>query len=221
MDRGQHQHDVFGGETGENHEEPYWDDSRHQSSTATDKQTPSSAGTTSAETDIGTVMHDNENSSVWTRPEAIESDFDSTAGRLEEVDGANDDNAACRGSQVVPQNDEEDGDENLKLSIDDAIEQLGMGRFQFLILVAAGLCFAADSMEVLLLSFLSVVLQAQWELSDHDTASITSCVFLGGGIGTIVSGYLGDHWGRKVYPSGYCRGHSHPGSIRQSGESPQ
>ena len=196
MDRGQYQHDVFGGETGENHEEPYWDDSRHQSSTATDKQTPSSAGTTSTEKDIRTVVYDNENSSVWTRPKTIESDYDSTACRLEEADSANG-NAACRGSQAVPQNDEEDGDEYLKLSIDDAMEQLGMGRFQFLILLAAGLCFAADSMEVLLLSFLAVVLQAQWELSDRDTAWITSSVFLGATTGTIVSGYLGDRWGRK------------------------
>ena len=141
-------------------------------------------------------MYDNENSPVWTRPKTVESDYESTACRLAEAESA-DDNAACRGSQVLPQNDEEDGDENLKLSIDDAIEQLGVGRFQLLILLASGLCYGSDSMEMILLSFLSVVLKAQWELSDSDTALITSCVFLGATTGTIVSGYLGDHWGRK------------------------
>jgi hypothetical protein len=39
------------------------------------------------------------------------------------------------------------------ISVDDAIDRLGMGKFQYRILVAAGLCFAADAMEVLLASF--------------------------------------------------------------------
>jgi hypothetical protein len=83
------------------------------------------------------------------------------------------------------------------IDIDDAVESLGMGRFQYRILLAAGLCFAADSMEVLLLSFLSVVLKAVWNLSDHQTATITSSVFVGALLGTLVLGYLGDRCGRK------------------------
>lgn len=83
------------------------------------------------------------------------------------------------------------------LNIDDAVEMLGMGVFQYKILFAAGLCFAADSMEVLLLSFLSVVLKAVWDLSDEQTATITSSVFIGALLGTLVLGYLGDLIGRK------------------------
>lgn len=83
------------------------------------------------------------------------------------------------------------------ISIDDAVESLGMGMFQFRILFAAGLCFAADSMEVLLLSFLSVVLKAVWDLTDEQTSIITSSVFVGALIGTLVLGYLGDLIGRK------------------------
>jgi hypothetical protein len=83
------------------------------------------------------------------------------------------------------------------IDIDDAVESLGMGRFQYRILLAAGLCFAADSMEVLLLSFLSVVLKAVWKLSDQQTATITSSVFVGALLGTLVLGYLGDRCGRK------------------------
>jgi len=84
-----------------------------------------------------------------------------------------------------------------RISIDDAIERLGMGYFQHRILVAAGLCFAADAMEVLLLSFLSVVLQAQWGLTEQEAATITSVVFLGALVGTLVLGILGDKVGRK------------------------
>ena len=83
------------------------------------------------------------------------------------------------------------------ISIDDAVEMLGMGAFQYRILLAAGLCFAADSMEVLLLSFLAVVLKVVWDLTDHETAAITSSVFMGALMGTIILGRAGDVMGRK------------------------
>ena len=83
------------------------------------------------------------------------------------------------------------------IRIDDAVELLGMGPFQYSILLAAGLCFAADSMEVLLLSFLAVVLRAVWNLTDQQAATITSAVFVGALLGTLVLGTLGDKWGRK------------------------
>jgi hypothetical protein len=90
-----------------------------------------------------------------------------------------------------------DGSYNKQVTMDQAVERLGMGRFQYLILFAAGLCFAADSMEVLLLSFLSVVLRAVWDLSDTQTAALTSAVFVGALAGTLVLGRLGDTLGRK------------------------
>eukprot|EP00521_Asterionellopsis_glacialis_P010851 CAMPEP_0195303202 /NCGR_PEP_ID=MMETSP0707-20130614/32406_1 /TAXON_ID=33640 /ORGANISM="Asterionellopsis glacialis, Strain CCMP134" /LENGTH=551 /DNA_ID=CAMNT_0040366683 /DNA_START=392 /DNA_END=2047 /DNA_ORIENTATION=+ len=83
------------------------------------------------------------------------------------------------------------------ISIDDAIERLGMGRFQTRILIAAGLSFAADAMEVLLLSFLAPVLQVEMNLSPNQTATITSIVFAGEMLGTLVLGPLGDIWGRR------------------------
>jgi len=76
-------------------------------------------------------------------------------------------------------------------------ERLGHGPFQRRILVAAGLCFAADSMEVLLLSFLAVVLRVRWDLSEEQAASITSSVFAGALLGTLILGPLGDYVGRK------------------------
>jgi len=66
-------------------------------------------------------------------------------------------------------------------------------------LLAAGLCFAADSMEVLLLSFLAVVVQAEWDLSSTQTSGITAAVFLGAMSGTLLLGPLGDKFGRVRY----------------------
>lgn len=83
------------------------------------------------------------------------------------------------------------------ITIDEAIERVGTGRFQKRIGLAAGLCFAADSMEVLLLSFLAVVVQAEWNLSYQQTASITSAVFIGAMTGTLLLGPVGDKYGRK------------------------
>lgn len=52
-------------------------------------------------------------------------------------------------------------------------------------------------MEVLLLSFLTVVLRAEWNLSQTQTDSITSSVFIGALAGTLTLGPLGDRMGRK------------------------
>lgn len=83
------------------------------------------------------------------------------------------------------------------IDIDTAIDSVGEGLFQERIVWAAGLCFASDSIEVLLLSFLAIVLQAEWGLSDTQKASITSIVFVGAIAGTLTLGPIADRIGRK------------------------
>lgn len=94
----------------------------------------------------------------------------------------------------------EDMGEMLELSMDDAIERLGYGKFQNQLLWATGLCMTADGLEVLLLSFLTLVLTSSdndWDLTPRQTSNITSCVFLGAILGSLVLGRLADIWGRK------------------------
>ena len=76
-------------------------------------------------------------------------------------------------------------------------DRIGMGRFQMQIMVAAGLCFASDAMEILLLSFLSLVLLVEWNLTEHQASSITASVFAGAFLGTLALGRMGDLLGRK------------------------
>mmetsp|Transcript_39921 Transcript_39921/g.96317 ORF Transcript_39921/g.96317 Transcript_39921/m.96317 type:complete len:533 (+) Transcript_39921:8-1606(+) len=83
------------------------------------------------------------------------------------------------------------------ITVDDAIERLGMGRFQLYILVAAGLCFASDAMQVMVLSFLGEVLKVEWNLTDDETAMISSILFVGAIFGTLILGPLADKKGRK------------------------
>ncbi|KAL7531542.1 hypothetical protein ACHAWF_003823 [Thalassiosira exigua] len=87
--------------------------------------------------------------------------------------------------------------EERTISVDDAIESLGFGKFQRRVLWAAGLCFTADATEIMLLSFLSLTLQSEWELTARQTATMTACVFAGSLVGTLILGYLGDHLGRR------------------------
>ena len=89
------------------------------------------------------------------------------------------------------------GEKEEEIHIDDAIEMIGNGRFQRRILWAAGLSFAADSMEILLMSLLSVVLASHWDLREHHTSTLVSSVFLGSLVGTLVLGPLADERGRK------------------------
>eukprot|EP00531_Pseudo-nitzschia_arenysensis_P014514 CAMPEP_0116157084 /NCGR_PEP_ID=MMETSP0329-20121206/23161_1 /TAXON_ID=697910 /ORGANISM="Pseudo-nitzschia arenysensis, Strain B593" /LENGTH=626 /DNA_ID=CAMNT_0003654179 /DNA_START=197 /DNA_END=2078 /DNA_ORIENTATION=+ len=84
------------------------------------------------------------------------------------------------------------------MDIDEAIDRLGMGWFQIQIVLACGLCFASDAMEYLLLSYLGVILKSQWALSEGESDLISSVVFLGALVGTLVLTPLGDKLGRKI-----------------------
>jgi nitrate/nitrite transporter NarK len=63
-----------------------------------------------------------------------------------------------------------------------------MRTFQRRILWAAGLCFAADFMEFFLLSFLTVVLRQDWQLTETKTLTITFSVFFRCSVGKLNTG---------------------------------
>jgi MFS family permease len=85
----------------------------------------------------------------------------------------------------------------IKLTLEEAINRLGVGPFQHRIMAACGFCNAADAMEVLLLSFLGVVVQQEFDLGPHYGSLLTSIVFLGAMMGTLLLGAWGDRLGRK------------------------
>lgn len=76
------------------------------------------------------------------------------------------------------------------------VELVGFGKYQKHLFFAAGLCFASDAVEISLLSFLSYTLQSDWGLNSFETSLLTSVVFLGGLIGTLILGKLADTQGR-------------------------
>ena len=93
-----------------------------------------------------------------------------------------------------------DGCSSLELTMDEAIERLGYGRFQLCLFIATGLCMLADGLEVLLLSFLTLVLRSStshWTLTSTETSAITASVFAGAIFGALALGRLADVFGRK------------------------
>ncbi|KAG7344213.1 major facilitator superfamily transporter [Nitzschia inconspicua] len=112
----------------------------------------------------------------------------------------------------------EDEQQYYLLNIDEALQRLGMGKFQYRVMMATGLFLAADSCEVVILSFLSYVAKSrEWKSShennmmegfsegdayDSDTPdggdALSSMVLPGALLGALLWGVLGDLVGRRI-----------------------
>jgi len=90
-----------------------------------------------------------------------------------------------------------DGDVRL-LYVEDALEMIPMGLFQYRLLMMCGAAFMADALEVNLLTFLATCAGDEWGLSDTEKAAITSTVFAGIICGTAFWGLFADAHGRKL-----------------------
>ncbi len=84
------------------------------------------------------------------------------------------------------------------LSLDSLVEQAGYGRFQRRLLWVCGLGWAADAMEVMLVSFALPAMTAEWALSAAQKGLLATALFVGMFAGAIVWGRLSDIAGRKL-----------------------
>mmetsp|Transcript_12455 Transcript_12455/g.15002 ORF Transcript_12455/g.15002 Transcript_12455/m.15002 type:complete len:551 (+) Transcript_12455:138-1790(+) len=94
-------------------------------------------------------------------------------------------------------NTETEGVSCHKLTVDEALAKVGTGKFQYILLLIAGLAFSGDAIEVSLLTFLSPCVQNNWDLSNIDTASLASAVFGGAMVGSVILGAGADIYGRR------------------------
>ena len=83
------------------------------------------------------------------------------------------------------------------VTIDDAIERIGVGRFQWRLLAVNGLIWAADAMEVLMIGFLIGPLTAQWNLRPSQAPYIALATFAGMFLGAWLWGLVADRFGRR------------------------
>jgi putative MFS transporter len=84
------------------------------------------------------------------------------------------------------------------MTFEDAIEHAGYGRFQNRLMVICGLGWAADAMEVLLISFALPSIGKEWGLTTAQLGLLGTAIFLGMLAGAWVWGRLSDLIGRKT-----------------------
>ncbi|XP_035523979.1 synaptic vesicle 2-related protein-like [Morone saxatilis] len=83
-------------------------------------------------------------------------------------------------------------------TVDDALEAIGFGKFQWKICLLTGLSWIGDAMEMMILSILGPQLHCEWRLPSYKLAILTSVVFVGMGISSPVWGNISDKYGRRV-----------------------
>ncbi|KAH0934158.1 hypothetical protein HID58_011275, partial [Brassica napus] len=96
----------------------------------------------------------------------------------------------------------EDG--NRSFTVDEALVEMGFGKFQLYVLAYAGMGMVAEAMEMMLLSFVGPAVQSLWNLSSREESSITSVVFAGMLIGAYSWGIVADKHGRSWFLERIC-----------------
>uniref|UniRef100_A0A4W5NEB7 Synaptic vesicle 2-related protein n=1 Tax=Hucho hucho TaxID=62062 RepID=A0A4W5NEB7_9TELE len=82
--------------------------------------------------------------------------------------------------------------------VEDAVEAIGFGKFQWKLSILTGLSWMADAMEMMILSILAPQLHCEWRLPSLWVALLTSAVFIGMMISSSIWGNISDKYGRKT-----------------------
>ncbi|XP_053267482.1 synaptic vesicle 2-related protein [Pleuronectes platessa] len=83
-------------------------------------------------------------------------------------------------------------------TVEDALDAVGFGPFQWKLALLTGLSWIGDAMEMMILSILGPQLHCEWRLPSYKMALLTSVVFVGMGISSPLWGNLSDKYGRKI-----------------------
>ncbi|XP_056146412.1 synaptic vesicle 2-related protein-like [Lampris incognitus] len=89
-------------------------------------------------------------------------------------------------------------DKTKDFTVEDAVEAISFGKFQWKLSFLTGLSWMGDAMEMMILSILSPQLHCEWGLPSFQVALISSVVFIGTGISASLWGNISDKYGRKI-----------------------
>ena len=93
-----------------------------------------------------------------------------------------------------------DNSKNLQKSytVSKAIDDIGYGKFQFILTIILGFANLSDAMEMMILSLIGPILTcSSWHVSITSVASLTTTVFLGMSIAHPIWGFIADNYGRR------------------------
>eukprot|EP01118_Nematostelium_gracile_P002562 TRINITY_DN1278_c0_g1_i2.p1 TRINITY_DN1278_c0_g1~~TRINITY_DN1278_c0_g1_i2.p1 ORF type:complete len:509 (-),score=104.22 TRINITY_DN1278_c0_g1_i2:167-1693(-) len=92
----------------------------------------------------------------------------------------------------------DDSVDDEQFTLDEAIDSIGFGKFQILLLIVSGSCWAADAMETMLLGFISASAACEFNLDKYQEAAISTVVFVGMLVGAYCWGVVSDRYGRRI-----------------------
>uniref|UniRef100_A0A8B9FE78 SVOP like n=1 Tax=Amazona collaria TaxID=241587 RepID=A0A8B9FE78_9PSIT len=81
-------------------------------------------------------------------------------------------------------------------TVEEAVETIGFGRFHILLFLIMGSTGVAEAMEIMLIAVVSPLIRCEWQLRDWQVALVTTMVFFGYMVFSIVLGLLADRYGR-------------------------
>ncbi|NXA58634.1 SVOP protein, partial [Mohoua ochrocephala] len=81
-------------------------------------------------------------------------------------------------------------------TVEEAVETIGFGRFHIMLLLIMGSTGVAEAMEIMLIAVVSPLIRCEWQLQDWQVALVTTMVFFGYMVFSIVLGLLADRYGR-------------------------
>jgi MFS family permease len=91
----------------------------------------------------------------------------------------------------------EGGGDGRTYTTDEALSRVGFGRFQALVLGLLGTGWVAEAMEIMLLSFVGLSIEAEFGVLSEEEGLITSVVFAGMIVGACLGGFGSDRYGRR------------------------
>ncbi|KAM6168223.1 putative transporter SVOPL [Erethizon dorsatum] len=82
-------------------------------------------------------------------------------------------------------------------AVEDAVEAIGFGRFHIALFLIMGSTGVVEAMEIMLIAVVSPVIRCEWHLENWQVAFVTTMVFFGYMVSSILFGLLADRYGRR------------------------
>ncbi|XP_038247341.1 putative transporter SVOPL isoform X2 [Dermochelys coriacea] len=86
--------------------------------------------------------------------------------------------------------------EQKTFTVEEAVETIGFGRFHIALFLIMGSTGVVEAMEIMLIAVVSPLIRCEWQLNDWQVALVTTMVFFGYMIFSILFGLLADRYGR-------------------------
>ncbi|XP_051008400.1 putative transporter SVOPL [Acomys russatus] len=96
-------------------------------------------------------------------------------------------------SQSAPESQQK---ETKTFTVEDAVETIGFGRFHIALFLIMGSTGVVEAMEIMLIAVVSPVIRCEWQLENWQVAFVTTMVFFGYMVSSILFGLLADRYGR-------------------------